>query len=97
MRLPRLDTEICTELCGIQLGEKCWRIRHREPCKKYNNVTYENKFLRQQEKHDLILIKMKKQELKDFENFTDDLCDSKGDDIGEEEFIENEQFFALHE
>jgi hypothetical protein len=88
---PYIREDIC-KVCCPKLYIKCWRRKEKQPCKLYKRKIQEIKEIKYEE------IK-RKYEKKQFVELVDDsdILDSKGDDISDEEYVENEKFFALHE
>lgn len=68
-------------------------------CKRYRKIydiktnPEESKKLRIQNENTIIEKQIRQQQKQEMKNFTEDILDSKGDDITDAEFIENEAFF----
>ena len=80
---------LCFQLCSNNY-KKCWRRKEKALCKKYRKEKERIKQERQQEKEAQAMEQFKSS----YEDYIgEDTLDSKGDDIENKEFVENEAFW----
>lgn len=93
--LKNFEDSFCIKQCGEKVMNACWRRKQKDPCRLHRLYQEERKEEIRQEKIASIESKEKKKEMDDV--LESDLLDSKGDDISDEEYLENEKSFCMEE
>lgn len=93
--LRKFEDDFCEKKCGERVTEICWRRRQGEPCKAHRLHQEQRKEEIRQEHIANIEGHQRREQMKEIKE--SDLLDSKGDDVSDEEYVENEKSFILEE